>query len=82
MVRLKPGENAHYCTLRPLIERDSFLVVRLAHKLNDSVMLKRAVAASLNVDILSDATAFRLKTGVLWPNLVGHFAISLVYATF
>ena len=63
---------------RPLIEGDSFLVVKLAHKLNDSVMLKRAVAATLTVDILSDAPTFRVKTGVLWPNLVRFLAALFV----
>ena len=33
-------------------------------------MLKRAVDATLNVDILSDTTTFRVKTGILWPNVV------------
>jgi len=65
-----PERGAQRRVRRPLIGRNPFLVVNLAHRLNDSVMLKRAVAATLDIDILSDAPTFRAKTGILWPNLV------------
>jgi len=42
-------------------------------------MLKRAVDATLKVDILSDTTTFRVKTGVLWPNLVRVLEASFVH---
>jgi len=45
-------------------------------------MLKRAVDATLNVDILSDATTFRVKTGVLWPNLVSYIGVYPRYLEF
>ncbi|KZV80050.1 hypothetical protein EXIGLDRAFT_845911 [Exidia glandulosa HHB12029] len=58
--------------VEPVVHMDPFRVVRSAHTLNDSVLMQKAVKATLELDILANAAEYRVKAGITWTSLLEY----------
>lgn len=56
----------------PLVDKDPFLVTKLAYKLKDSVLMNAALAETLKHDILANSTQYAEKAGPLWAALLEY----------
>ncbi|EJD42502.1 hypothetical protein AURDEDRAFT_114974 [Auricularia subglabra TFB-10046 SS5] len=56
----------------PLVDKDPFLVVKLAYKLKDSVLMNAALAETLKHDILAKSVECAEKAGPLWAALLEY----------
>ncbi|KZW03528.1 hypothetical protein EXIGLDRAFT_721745 [Exidia glandulosa HHB12029] len=58
--------------VEPVVHIDPFRVVRSAHTLSDSVLMQKAVKATLELDILGNTAEYRVKAGITWTSLLEY----------
>ncbi|KAH7098697.1 hypothetical protein BKA62DRAFT_712067 [Auriculariales sp. MPI-PUGE-AT-0066] len=66
------GSLALRSFVKPVLKTNPFALINLAHRNNDAILVKKAVKATLEFDILSDLPKHRESTGMLWPDLLEY----------